>query len=163
MDVKDKLKNDINLPGNQVLEQRGNIEMKAWVVTPAVGYAVHDSEKARVEIIGGLRYLWLDAGLKVVVDGDPKLDASDSGSSWDAIVGMRANVHLNSKWFLPIYFDVGTGDSKSTWQGFAGIGYKFNKMEAMLAYRYLDYDFDNSPVFDDLTLKGPFLGVRFGF
>ena len=163
MDVKDKLKKDVNRPGGQVVEQRGSVELKAWIVTPTVGYAVHDSDKARVEVFGGLRYLYLDAGLRIVIDDDPKLDKNDSGSNWDAIVGMRADINISSKWYLPVYFDIGTGDSKSTWQGFAGIGYRFSKVEAVLAYRYLDYDFDNNPVFDDMTLKGPFAGIGFRF
>jgi opacity protein-like surface antigen len=163
MDVKDKLKDDRDLPGNQVLTESGDIELKAWIVTPTVGYVVHNSEKARVEVLGGLRYLWLDAGVKFALDGEPEVNVSDSGSSWDAIVGLRTDINLNEKWYLPVYFDIGTGNSKSTWQAFAGVGYRFSKVDAILAYRYLDYDFDDSPVFDDMVLKGVFAGFSFRF
>jgi hypothetical protein len=163
MDVKDKLKDDIDLPDDIMLTETGNVEMKAWIVTPTVGYALHNSEKARVEFFGGLRYLWLDAGVKFAINHEPLVHVSDSGSNWDAIVGFRGDISLNEKWFMPLYFDIGAGDSKSTWQGFAGIGYRFNSFDATLAYRYLDYDFDKKSVMDDMVLKGAFAGISFRF
>jgi len=65
---------------------------------------------------------------------------------------------------MPLYFDIGTGDSDGTWQGFAGVGYKFKKFNTILAYRYLDYNFDESnQVMEDLNVKGLFLGFMFKF
>jgi len=139
------------------------VELKGWIVTPTVGYAVHNSEKARVEVMAGARYLCLEAGATVKADGTRIFDASDSGSNWDGIVGMRADINLSPKWYLPVYLDVGAGDSKSTWQGFGGIGYRFGRVDAVAGYRYLTYDFDDSPVFDDLTFKGFIGGIRFAF
>ena len=46
--------------------------------------------------------------------GDVKI--SDSGDVWDGIVGLRGNVKLDKYWYLPYYFDVGTGASDLTWQ-----------------------------------------------
>ncbi len=33
-----------------------------------------------------------------------------SGNLWDGIVGVKGTYDLNEKWFIPFYFDVGTGD-----------------------------------------------------
>ena len=103
LDVKDKQSNQLT---------SGDVELTGWIVTPAVGYAVHNSEKARVEVLAGARYLSLDAGVKVNANGTQIFNSSDSGSNWDGIVGMRADINLSPKWYLPVYFDVGTGDSK---------------------------------------------------
>lgn len=163
LDAKTGANKDFNLLPNRETSVSGDVRLKTWLVTPTVGYAVHDSPKARVEVVGGLRYLRHDEDASVFFDGVEKFNKSDSGSVWDGIVGMRAEINLSNKWYLPLYFDVGAGDSKSTWQGFAGVGYRFEKVSAILAYRYLDYDFDNSTVLGELTMNGPFAGIRFGF
>ncbi|MEZ5592554.1 MAG: hypothetical protein R3F53_18370 [Gammaproteobacteria bacterium] len=59
--------------------------------------------------------------------------------------------------------DVGTGQSDLTWQAFAGVGYRFGKLDALMGYRYIDWDFDDNDVFDDLNLSGVFIGAKFWF
>src|SRR4030095_17131869 len=43
--------------------------------------------------------------------------------NWDAIAGVKGRIALGSsrKWFVPYYFDIGTGNSDLTWQAVAGI------------------------------------------
>ena len=98
---------------------------------------------------------------KLDLTGFPKV--SDSGDVWDAIAGVKGQVNLTEKWYIPFYGDIGTGDSDLTWQAFAGIAYKFKKVDVVLAYRYLYWDFDNNDVFDDLNLSGPYAGIKFVF
>jgi hypothetical protein len=164
------LKSDVNRvwglpgPGEREVDVTGDVSMKNWIVTPTVGYALHESEKARIEIIGGVRYLWLKSAVALNLNGTERVDRSVSEGYWDAIIGARASIHLNEHWYLPLYFDIGTGESDGTWQGFAGVGYKFEKINTILAYRYLDYNFDKSnEVMEDLNVKGPFLGLMFRF
>jgi len=57
--------------------------------------------------------------------------------------------------------DVGTGQSRLTWQAMAGIGYSFDWGTTTLAWRYLDYEFDPNAAIQDVSLSGPFLGVTF--
>lgn len=165
LDVKDHKKSDVEIPSTGLtVALNGSIEMKSWIVTPTVGYAVHNSKKARVEIIGGARYLSMESIAKIHENGNSIVDANASESYWDAILGMRAHIFLNDKWFVPLYFDVGTGDTDGTWQGFGGIGYRFAKYNTVFSYRYLTYDFDRSnKVIADLTVKGLFLGLQFSF
>lgn len=75
---------------------------------------------------------------------------------------MRGHFKLNERWY-PYYGDIGTGDSELTWQMFGGVGYRFKQVDAMLGYRYMDYRFENSPVFDNLDLSGPMAVVKFLF
>ena len=71
---------------------------------------------------------------------------------------------LSEKWHLLGYLDIGTGESDLTWQGAAGIGYKFNKWFHMnAAYRYIKRDFDDNPALDELDVGGPGLGIKFVF
>ena len=68
-----------------------------------------------------------------------------------------------SNWYIPYYFDIGTGNSDLTWQGMLGVSYRFGWGEIMLSYRYLYYDMDESKLFEDLTFKGPALGLMIRF
>jgi hypothetical protein len=117
-----------------------------------------------VNVLAGARYFYLKGTLNV----DPgALSASNSGSVWDGIVGMRGTYDLNERWYMPFHFDVGTGETDLTWQAFAGVGYKFNNFDLIAGYRYLDYNFDDSDtgggLFNDLTLEGPIVSLKFNF
>jgi hypothetical protein len=82
------------------------------------------------------------------------------GAQQDAHVGIRGQILFpDSRWFIPYYFDIGTGESKLTWQALVGVGYSFDWGEVTLAMRSLSYDFDKDNA--DLTLTGPGLGVGF--
>jgi len=102
---------------------------------------------------------WLKSRLDLT--GFPKV--SESGHVWDGIAGVKGQVNLTDKWYIPFYGDIGIGNSELTWQAFAGIAYKFKKVHVILANRYLYWEFDDSDVFDDLNLGGPYVGVKFLF
>ena len=80
-----------------------------------------------------------------------------SFTNWDAIVGVKGRVRFGDggRWYLPYYADIGTGQSKLTWQAMAGIGYSWSSIELLAVWRYLDYDFKSSSQVDSLTLNGP--------
>ena len=137
---------------------RASVDLYNWVVTPFVGYKLVDTDRIDLDILGGARYLYLKAELEV---GAAR--AEDSGGNWDGIIGVRGDVNLTDKWFLPYHFDIGTGESQVTWQAFGGIGYRFKWFDVAVAYRYLSWDFDDNKAVDDLYLHGPFAGVRFSF
>lgn len=151
------------LPDGTEVSSTNNVKMKSWIVIPTVGYALLNSDAARVEVLGGLRYLWLNLGIEIEVEDEVVFDKSSTESFWDGIIGMRADINLNEKWYVPVYFDIGWGKSQSTWQASAGIGYHFSKFDAVLKYRYLDYEFDDDIVASDLVIKGPQLGAVFRF
>lgn len=163
--MKLRQKNVIDLapPGGGLSEISDSIQMKSWIVSPTVGYALHNSDKARVEVFGGLRYLWIDLGVQINYQGNPVFNQSGSGSSWDGIVGLRAKVNLDEKWFMPLSVDVGGGDSDGTWQGIAGVGYDWGKFNTSLTYRYLQWKFDDVPTMSKLFIKGPLLNFNFAF
>jgi len=137
---------------------RASVDLYNWVVTPFVGYNLLDTERIDLDILGGARYLYLNAELEV---GAAR--AKDSGGNWDGIIGVRGDVNLTDKWFLPYHLDIGTGESDLTWQAFGGIGYRFKWFDVAAAYRYLRWDLDDNQSIDDLYFHGPFIGLRFSF
>ncbi len=154
---------DANLPDGTAVTINDKLDMTSWIVTPTVGYALHNGDDARIEVIGGLRYLSLDLGIAIDVNDTEVFNRSASEGFWDGIIGMRGDINLSQTWYLPMYFDVGWGTQNSnTWQASAGVGYHFSSFDAVLTYRYLDYEFDHA-VASDLVIKGPQLGVVFKF
>ncbi|HLF29854.1 MAG TPA: hypothetical protein VI566_02365 [Xanthomonadales bacterium] len=153
---------DATLPDGSAVTVNDKVDMKSWIVTPTVGYVVHSSEDDRVEVLAGLRYFWVNMGIEIDVNDTEVFNKSAAEGFWDGIIGLRANINVSQSWYLPMYFDVGTGDSDLTWQAYAGLGYHFSRFDAMLTYRYLDYEFDHT-VTSDLVVKGPLLGAVFKF
>jgi hypothetical protein len=147
-----------------------DIGMKAWIVSLGAGYNVVDNEKTRLDLLGGARYFDLDVDVKLNLNRDGPLiqtsrevKGSDSDHIWDGIVGLRGTYNIDKNWYLPYYADIGTGGSDLTWQALAGVGYQFKWGDVLLAYRYLDYNFKSDFLLEDMTVKGPALGVRFNF
>lgn len=147
-----------------------NLEMTAWVVTPAAAYNVLDSDLIELNLLAGARYLYLKTDVDLVRQGPlvtSSFSPSGSGHVWDGIVGARGNVKLNERWKIPFHFDVGAGDTDLTWQAFGGVEYKFSKVDLVAGYRHLEWDFDKNDtggkLFNDLYISGPVLGLRYFF
>ncbi len=163
MDVKGT--GSVTIPVDELLlDINGSLELTAWVFTPSVGYNLFKTERIYLDVLAGARYLYLKTDAKFNFSAPlPPIQKRDtvSDSIWDGIVGIRGQVNLNKNWYLPYYADIGTGSSNITWQLFGGIGYRFKWLDLILAYRYMEWNFDDSNAFEDLTLHGPFIGVKF--
>ena len=85
------------------------------------------------------------------------------GADNGAIVGVRGEIKLDDKWFMPYQADIGGGQSQLTWQAFLGVGYKYKWGEVVLGYRYLDYNFKSGWLVEDLSFGGPLLGAKYHF
>jgi hypothetical protein len=122
-----------------------------------------ESDKWDVEFLAGARYLYIAPYITTI--GDSEVDTS--GSGWDGIVGLKTNYKLNEKWFMPLAFDVGAGDTDLTWQAFAGVGYKYENFDVVAGYRYLEWDFDDTDpgggAFNSLNIGGPIIGMKYRF
>jgi len=138
-----------------------DVEMESWIVTVAGGYNLVDTGKYSLDVLGGARYITVDLPLKFQV-GPVQLKTTPSGDLWDGIIGVRGKADLADNWYMNYYLDAGTGDSSYTWQGLAGLNYQFQKFEAGFGYRYLTWHTNNRDI-EDLTVKGPYAGVRFFF
>ena len=147
------------------------VGLKSWVWTLAGSYRVQSTAESEMDVFAGARMLTIEPTLTYSfnVDVGPFVGPGRGGSrtvkgkDWNAIVGAKGRVGFgaNREWFVPYYFDIGTGDSDLTWQGSLGLGYTFGWGDVIASYRYLDYNFKSSSKVQELTIKGPLLGAVF--
>lgn len=142
------------------------VQLQEYVITPTVGYQVYSSGRTFVDIYGGARYIWIEPTLKF--QRQPPLrpgsfHESESANKWDGIVGVRGNLSLGTHWSVPYAADAGTGQSDYVVNLMLGVAYHFSSVDAVLAYRYLDYDFGDDWLLKTATPSGPLLGVVFRF
>jgi hypothetical protein len=163
MKLSDSLSGSRKLPKiPETVTGKVDAEMKAWIVTAASGYNLVDTGRYSMDLLGGARYLTIDVPLKAQI-GPIERKVKPSGDIWSGIIGVRGKADLAENWYLQYYLDAGAGQkSSNTWQALAGAGYQFQKLDAVLGYRYLAYDIDNGDL-EDITIKGPYAGVRFYF
>ena len=162
-------------PTSSDLDAGTSSSLETWIWTLAGSVGVVEEPAVTLEVLGGFRYLTADATtdwrLTATVTGPNPGQVfqrtgsiSQSEDVWDAIVGVRGRVRLgDSRWALPYYLDIGTGDSDLTWQGMLGLSYGFDWGEIFINYRYLVYDMDEGGLFEDLSLEGPGVGLTFQF
>jgi hypothetical protein len=147
------------------------LDIKSWIWTVAGMYSLAETPQYTADLVFGARYIDLSNDLGWTFDTDiPGLPGrSGSGtaevSNWDGIVGLKGRAYFgdDKRWFVPYYGDIGTGQSKLTWQVNAGVGYQFDWGAIIASWRYLDYDFKSSAKVQDLSFSGPLIGVVFKF
>lgn len=161
---------DVEIPGGPgPIEGNAdaNLDMQTLVLHFAGTYNLMASNGSRLDVLGGVRYLDLDMGLRLDIDtpgGVVGREVSQSGDVWDAIVGVKGNFTFAKRWYIPYYADIGIGDSDFTWQAIGGISFRAASwVDVALVYRYLEWDFESGSLVDDLNFSGPTLGAIFRF
>jgi hypothetical protein len=140
----------------------------------AAGYTAMRAPWGNVEPFGGLRYLNLSANAHWTLSATfmqqgatlaRQGSVSQTENLVDAIIGVRGrfNIGGNGRWYVPYYFDIGTGSSSYTLQASAGAAYAASWGDIQLSYRYLTYELSGGDLIQRLTFKGPMLGVVFRF
>jgi hypothetical protein len=162
----------LNVSGNKTVQSGGPpatvdaaLDLKTLVATGGGGYRLTRSETASLHILGGVRYLKLDAdvALNPVTPPGPGRSESESDSNTDAVIGLRGAVNFSEKWYMNYYADIGAGGSDLTWQALAAINYRFRPLDIALGYRYLYWDFEKGSLIEDLDISGPYAGVKWRF
>jgi hypothetical protein len=148
-----------------------SLDMKSTVWTLAGIYNLTSTPENTTDLLFGARMLNLDQTLNwSLASSIPELptrsgEAKVEGTNWDAVVGLKGRYYLGAdrKWFLPYYVDVGSGQSKLTWQINAGVGYAFDWGAVVATWRYLDYDFKSGDALQSMSMNGALIGVAFQF
>jgi hypothetical protein len=138
----------------------------SWIINAAGQYEIARTDNLSVNVLAGVRYLWLEVPTKLRQSSplEPGTrNFSPSTDYWDGVVGTRLMWNLNDKWYSTLHADVSTGDTDLTFQGAISAGYRFDNVDALFGYRYMNIDFDDGEPLDELTLDGPVVGVRFFF
>ena len=166
----------LSIGGNDLpasITANANLDVKGWVWSTAGTYRVAEQQGYSFDVLAGARLLDLSQTLKWQLDGDVgslplpgrggRSELSDS--LWDGIIGVKGRVTFGAErsWFVPYYFDIGTGSSDLTSQAMAGVGYSFHWGEVTGAWRYLDYELESGSPMQSLTLSGPAIGATFRF
>jgi opacity protein-like surface antigen len=152
-------------PGVSVTTNR-NTNVKSWVIQFAGGYNLLTKGKSTLDVVVGARYISFDLDLtlssQAIQARFTTLSASDS--LWDGFVGVKGNIGLSKRWYLPYYLDIGTGESDLTWQAIGGVGFRAAKwVDVALVYRYLEWNLESDRVIDDVSFSGPVIGAIFRF
>jgi hypothetical protein len=152
---------------------KADLNITGWLWTTVGTYRVVDHPNYQMDVLAGARMLNLSTDLKWSLTGDlgdpPIID--DSGKSdvsdtlWDGIVGFRGRAEFgeDKKWFMPYYFDIGTGDSDLTWQAIGGVGYSFGWGDLLGVWRYMDYEMSSKDPIQQADFNGPAIGATFHF
>ena len=159
------LQSDSNSNLDQPL-QLTNAGLEGWSFNPFVSYELFGSDKGSFQLLAGARYLDIEVETEFRTRPPLPLKATKVSLStdiWDGVVGIRGFYNLSDRWFVPYRVDIGAGDSEFTWHAFAGIGYRFDSFKLLLAYRYLEWEFEDGALLDDLQVSGPAIGALFTF
>jgi len=148
-----------------------NLDVESLIWTLAGSYRAVDQPDAILTTFAGARTLNTKVSLDWTFNGNvahfplPAKSGSLSvkDSYFDSVVGLKGRLAFGQdyKWFIPYYGDIGTGQSKLTWQAMTGIGYAFRWGEMIASYRYMDYQFKSDSPIHSQTFNGPLLGVAF--
>ncbi len=146
-----------------------DVDIKALIWEGIGSYTAARSSAGTLDVFGGARYLGLKTSTDLSFSGPEGVLERSGGSSnklnvWDGIVGVRGAVSLGDggDWFVPYYLDIGAGNySNWTWQGWTGVGYRFDWGDIVLVYRNLSYSTTGDEVLQDMRMAGPALGATF--
>jgi len=100
--------------------QIATMNLTSKVAHLAGGYNLYQ-DKSSLDLIFGARNFDLDLG--ITIQTPTPISGSRSGNILDGIVGLKGQLVLSKRWYLPYYVDIGTGDSDLSWQGMAGASF----------------------------------------
>ena len=163
----------INIPVG--LEANAGTGMGTTIWTLAAGYTLAEGPWGHLDVIAGTRFLGIDVisnyNLNAAILLPNRTIAlarsgtlSENVGFWDGIAGVTGRFEIpNSKFFIPYYFDVGSGEMPLTWQAFAGVGYHAPWADLSLGYRYLDFQNSSTAHVQNLAMGGVILAATFHF
>lgn len=159
--------NQAPISGNTSADLSWDLKGVLW--TLGGEYRVVSDPRLDLNLLAGARMFSLKPSLSWSIQGDlgPIGAASRSGTSenketlWDGIVGAKGRYALgdSGRWSMPFYADVGTGESKLTWQAGVGLSYGYSWGEITGMWRYVSYDMKSSSSVEDLSFNGPMIGA----
>lgn len=127
------------------------------------GYNLSETEKIRVDILGGMRYFGVNLDVSRSGGDIANGKVSTTLDNYDAVIGIGGQYTIDENWYIPYMVDIGAGDTDLTWQANISIAYKLSWGDIIGTYRYIRYEADDSLLIENLDLYGPKIGVVFHF
>jgi len=123
------------------------------------------------DLMLGLRTIKLDMEIDIELPNSAMNTVRADESLADIFLGARYTLSMSEKWNLALRGDVGTGDTRLTWNLSGLIGYQFGKRgqyEVLAGYRHMDIEFKKigeaaSNARANLVMSGPLMGFQFRF
>jgi hypothetical protein len=141
------------------------LELESWLVHAGGAYELVQDRSSTLGLLFGVRYFSTDSALSLTTSGQLFEDkmVTSSSSLWNGIVGIKGQVGLGERWYLPYHLDVGAGDSDLTWQALGGLGRTFKWGRVALSYRHLSFDQGDGGALEELSFGGGALSLAFDF
>ena len=159
----------MSLPADASSSTNFGLESVVWTLTGT--YRVAATDSSTLDVIAGARLfaekIKVDWTLNGNIGSIPLPGRAGTVSAnedyYDGVVGIKGRAAFGGdrKWFFPYYGDIGTGNSKLTWQLMAGLGYAFNWGELIGGWRHVGYEFKSGSPVSSTNFDGPMLGAAF--
>jgi hypothetical protein len=150
----------------QVLANKIHTESTSLMWTLAAEYRIVQQPGASLDVMAGFRLFSLKNSLEFKGGPLGGLDASDTETWADPIVGIKGSIDLTARLYLTGWA-MGGGfgvSSDSVWDVMAGLGYRFNdRLSMALGYRAAGVDYEKDGFTYDTVQQGPFSGIVYKF
>lgn len=158
-----------------VLDLRGKVEGRATSALLAVQYRLHETDRAHLDILGGVRYWSFSTRLSLSIPPEipipPQLSIPREISEREGVRYAVPKIGLKGTWSFdnPLYVSgwaIGGALGKSNYgiDLMAALGYEFTDRTSMLlGYRWFSVRYESSGSQYDVTLHGPGLGLNWRF
>ena len=151
--------NNINISSSPV---QGSNELTMHLAELGVAYLVSDDFWYRFEVLGGVRYMYVENKFDFYSDNLDTLSANDS--LWDGFGGIRFTGIMTDSLTATVRADVGGGSSDLVWNVAALVDWRYLHWGSVYAgYRVLDYKVSNEDLGLNLQAKGPVIGLSFNW
>jgi hypothetical protein len=149
-----------------VLFSEARIDTRLTMASLYSGYRVYETPQVAVDLLAGARSISMD--IDVSLSPGALLGRSFGLSEdWvDPLVGGRVRVDFAERWFTTLFADVGgfDGDSDSSWQAVAILGYQFDdRWSVQGGWRQLSIEKEIEGRDTSLDLGGPLIGFTARF
>lgn len=149
-----------------ILADKIDVTNTSLMLTGLAGYALYDTDMARLDVIAGGR-LWSVNNEFDVKGGKFGGASKDDGATWvDPLVGAKLRVDLAPRVYIASWamiggFGVG---SDLMWDLMGGAGYEFTDHVSLFAgYRAMSVDYSNDGFVYDVVEQGPVVAAVFQF
>jgi opacity protein-like surface antigen len=138
---------------------------KMTIVTAIGAYRFVETPNVSIDLGGGLRYIELENKVSFSGGAAPATSSKTTTDWTDAILAARFTFPINDRTAARLFVDYGGfGGDTSSWQAFAGIGYRVSDNVILEAgYRYLNFEKDAGANQTTVDLSGPAFGLTYRF
>jgi len=149
-----------------VLFSQARVDTRLTLASVYSAYRVYETPQVAVDVLGGARSVSMDIEVSLSPGALPGQSFGLSEDWVDPLIGGRVRVDFADQWFGTVFADVGgfDGDSDSSWQAVAILGYQFNDRWSLQGgWRQLSIDKEIEGRDTSIDLGGPLLGFTARF